>query len=72
MKDYKTWSDDEIALIRASIKNNAEDMDYLMKALGRTEGSIACRLGRERMDMGLKSNYTGETIGNNGKGPVTV
>ena len=72
MKDYKTWSKDEIALVRAAIKNNAEDMNYLTKALNRTEGSVACRLGRERMSMGLESNYTDSTIGHKKTEPILV
>jgi len=42
MKDYRKWSDDEVSLVRAAIKNNAEDMNYLTKALNRKEGSVAC------------------------------
>ena len=72
MKDYKKWTKDEVALVRAAIKNNAEDMNYLTKALNRTEGSVSCRLGRERMSMGLESNYTGETIGHVKTEPILI
>jgi hypothetical protein len=72
MKDYRKWTTDEVALVRAAIKNNAEDMNYLTKSLNRSEGSISCRLGRERMSMGLTPNYTGETIGHVKTEPILV
>jgi len=63
MKVYKKWSLNEIALLRAVILNKAEDVQFLAKSLNRSEGSICCRLGRERMKLGLNPIYTGKTIG---------
>jgi len=63
MKTYKKWNENEIALLRAAILNNAENVTFLAKSLDRTEGSICCKLGRERMTMGLDPIYTGKTIG---------
>ena len=65
MKIKKSWSDSEIALVRSVILNNVEDISFLSKALNRSEGSIHCKLGRERMTMGLDPIYTGKTIGYN-------
>jgi hypothetical protein len=63
MKIKKAWSNTEIALLRAAILNNAEDINFLSKALGRSEGSIRCQLGRQRMTLGYDPIYTGKTIG---------
>jgi hypothetical protein len=63
MKTFKKWTDKEVALLRASIINNVEDVTFLSNALGRSEGSISCKLGRERMNMNLDPIYTGKTIG---------
>jgi len=63
MKTYKKWNENEIALLRAAILNNAENVTFLAHSLNRTEGSICCKLGRERMTMGLDPIYTGKTIG---------
>lgn len=63
MKVRKNWSLNEIALLRAAILNKAEDVQFLAKSLNRSEGSICCRLGRERMNMGYPPKYTGKTIG---------
>jgi len=71
-KVYKKWSNEEVALIRAAIKNGAEDINYLTKSLNRSQGSIACRLGRERMYLGLNPIYTGKTIGYNPRGPISL
>jgi len=46
MNEPKRWSEKEIALVRAAIINNAEDIKFLSGALGRSEGSIYCKLGR--------------------------
>ncbi len=73
MKTYKKWSDEEVLLVRATIKNNAEDLAFLTKSLDRSKGSVICRLGRERIYMGLSpKGYTGETIGYNPRKPITV
>jgi len=63
MKTYKKWNENEIALLRAAILNNSEDVKFLSTSLNRSEGSIYCKLGRERMTMGLEPIYTGKTIG---------
>ena len=63
MKTYKKWNENEIALLRSAILNNAENVTFLANSLNRTEGSICCKLGRERMTMGLDPIYTGKTIG---------
>ena len=65
MKTVKKWTNGEIALLRAAIINNAEDVEFLSKSLNRSSGSIYCKLGRERMTMGLDPIYTGKTIGYN-------
>jgi hypothetical protein len=79
MKTRKNWTENEIALLRASILNNAEDIQFLCKALGRSEGSIMCQLGRERMtlyDQGYNQFkdpiYTGKTIGYKAKNKITI
>ena len=59
----KRWTENEIVFLRAAILNNNEDIAYLAKTLGRTIGSVSCKLGRERMTMGLPPKYTGKTIG---------
>jgi hypothetical protein len=71
-KVYKKWSNEEVALVRAAIKNNAEDINYLCESLNRSQGSVACRLGRERMYLGLTPIYTGKTIGYNPRGPISL
>jgi hypothetical protein len=65
MKKYKKWDENEIALIRAAILNNVEDVEFLSKSLNRTVGSICCKLGRERMTLDRDPIYTGRTIGYN-------
>ena len=73
MKNYKKWSDNEIVLLRAAILNGNEDLDYLSKTLGRSQGSIACQLGRERFyHFGLEPIYVGKTIGANIKPLISV
>lgn len=72
MNAPKRWSEKEIALVRAAIINNAEDIKFLSGALGRSEGSIYCKLGRERMTLGLEPVYTGKTIGYNPQPKVSI
>lgn len=73
MKKYKKWKESEVALVRAAIKNDAEDLSYLTKSLDRSEGSVICKLGRERMILGLSpKGYTGKTIGYRHTGPISV
>ena len=72
-KIYKKWKTEEVALIRAAIKNDAEDLSYLTKSLDRSTGSVVCKLGRERMIMGLSpKGYTGLTIGYRHTGPISI
>jgi hypothetical protein len=63
MKTVNKWTNSEIALLRAAIINNAEDVEFLSKSLNRSFGSITCKLARERMTMGYDPIYTGKTIG---------
>jgi len=72
MNAPKRWSEKEIALVRAAIINNVEDVKFLTNALGRSEGSIYCKLGRERMTMGLEPLYTGKTIGYNPQPKISI
>ena len=72
MNAPKRWSEKEIALVRAAIINNVEDVKFLTNALGRSEGSIYCKLGRERMTMGLDPIYTGKTIGYNPQPKISI
>lgn len=72
MNAPKRWSEKEIALVRAAIINNVEDVNFLSNALGRSEGSIHCKLGRERMTMGLEPIYTGKTIGYNPQPKISI
>ncbi len=72
MNAPKRWSEKEIALVRAAIINNVEDVTFLSNALGRSEGSIQCKLGRERMTMGLDPIYTGKTIGYNPQPKISI
>jgi len=72
MNAPKRWSEKEIALVRAAIINNVEDVMFLSNALGRSEGSIHCKLGRERMTMGLEPVYTGKTIGYNPQPKISI
>lgn len=72
MNAPKRWSEKEVALVRAAIINNAEDIKFLSNALGRSEGSIHCKLGRERMTMGLEPVYTGKTIGYNPQPKISI
>ena len=72
MNAPKRWSEKEIALVRAAIINNVEDVMFLSNALGRSEGSIHCKLGRERMTKGLEPVYTGKTIGYNPQPKISI
>jgi hypothetical protein len=72
MNAPKRWSEKEIALVRAAIINNVEDVKFLSNALGRSEGSIYCKLGRERMTMSLEPIYTGKTIGYNPQPKISI
>jgi hypothetical protein len=72
MNAPKRWSEKEIALVRAAIINNVEDVMFLSNALKRSEGSIHCKLGRERMTMGLEPVYTGKTIGYNPQPKISI
>ena len=72
MNAPKRWSEKEIALVRAAIINNVEDVKFLSNALDRSEGSIHCKLGRERMTMGLEPVYTGKTIGYNPQPKISI
>ena len=72
MNAPKRWSEKEIALVRAAIINNVEYVNFLSNALGRSEGSIHCKLGRERMTMGLEPIYTGKTIGYNPQPKISI
>ena len=72
MNAPKRWSEKEIALVRAAIINNAEDIKFLSGSLGRSEGSIYCKLGRERMTLALEPVYTGKTIGYNPHPKVSI
>ena len=72
MNAPKRWSEKEIALVRAAIINNVEDVKFLTNALGRSAGSIHCKLGRERMTMGLDPIYTGKTIGYNPQPKISI
>lgn len=78
-KNYKLWSKNEIALIRATILNgglqepNPSELSHLSNLLDRSIGSIACKVGREKMTLGLDpKGFTGKTIGYNPVGPIAV
>jgi hypothetical protein len=78
-RGYRFWTKNEIALIRSTILNgglqspNSSDLTYLSNILNRSVGSIACKVGREKMTLGLSpQGFTGKTIGYNPVGPILV
>ena len=80
-RNYRRWSLNEVALIRSAIKNgrcqndlNLEsDLNYLSRVLNRNVGSICCRIGREKMQLGLSpKGFTGNTIGYKALGPIVI
>jgi len=79
-RNYRAWTNIEVALIRSTILNGGltpisleKDVNYLSRILDRNTGSIYCRVGREKMTLGLDpKGFTGKTIGYNPRGPILV
>lgn len=78
-RNYRFWKNEEVALIRATIlngglnKNVEDDLNHLSKILKRGKGSISCKVGREKMTLGLDpQGFTGKTIGYNPHGPIIL